>query len=732
MLVVLALIACTSNSGTGTGATTEPAPTPVLETPPPAGKIPAILLVDAEPAAMPVGEVITQDCFRAPTRSTPKPSPTTTTRARPGSAPTMAVKAPSAKPTRSKEASSPMDDLAFAPSAAPSMDAPDPAPTAPMATTAPMSGASGTVTGGSAVSGPMEVATRSESAAVAAEPAPAPKADLSDAKTADRDRDGAGAGEIATAKVVEKKKPTSSFDWGGTTWLSNDDSMSLASAQHLLHAVKNDNTVKAADIRPHELLNYFSFDTTVPGDGQLFSVTPSAEKTADSTVTVALAVKGATPPRRPLDVTFVVDRSGSMSAEGRMEYVKRALLLGVDQLATGDRVDIVLFDDSVCTPIRDFVVGRDDAKLLKTTIGKLAPEGGTNIGIGLKEAYKIVDDPARDAGIHRNRRVMLMTDALTNQGEIDADALAKVASGYDKAGVRLTGVGVGVGFNDHILDTVTEKGHGAYVYLGSESVVDRLFGPGFRSMTETIAHDVQFELDLPPTLAMERFYGEESSTDKADIEPIHYYANTTQLFLQDLKVDPSKLAPSDPITLTIHYRDAFTDEPGEQKFTWTVGDLMKADRHNLDKARALMGWTDLLLADAMGGEACSAPLTTWSQRAAKVSDDMEISYVHGLVGKTCRGVMPLPEAPASGLVAGVAYKVRVDSDVPIAEVELACGPKNLKETLSSGDTIARFDAPPGMCTVTLQGNVPMTAKVDVPESGGDVKCMVRGGRMSCG
>lgn len=723
MLIVLALIACTSETTT-TPIETPPGPT--TQAPSVPSKIPAILLADSEPAAMPVGEAITRDCFQHAQRESASTSSlgsntATTTRPRPMSAPPSASVSRAAPKTAMAVDSAPMAEAAApAPASAPMRADPGFASGAGGATAGPIGS---TATGTRAMDGIVATPPPVDSKPMPAEKARAAKDDAAD-KTGT-------AGEMAAAREEPKKSPTSSFDWGGTTWLSNDDSMSLASAQHLLHQVKNGEHVDASDVRPHELLNYFSFDTTAPGEGQLFSVNPSAEKTADGTVTVALAVKGATPPRRPMDLTFVVDRSGSMSAEGRMEYVKRALSLGVDQLATGDRVDIVLFDDSVCTPLENYVVGRDDPKLLTSTIAKLAPEGGTNIGIGLNEAYRIVGDPARDAGIHRNRRVMLLTDAQVNQGEIDGDALAKVADGYDKSGVRITGVGVGIGFNDHILDTVTEKGHGAYVYLGSESVVDRLFGPGFRSMTETIAHDVQFELDLPPTLAMERFYGEESSTDKADIEPIHYYANSTQLFLQDLKVDPMRLTPSDEVVLTIHYRDAYTDEPGEQKFTWTIGDLMKSDRHNLDKARALMGWTDLLLADAMGGEACTAPLTTWSQRAAKVSDDQEIAYVHTLVAKTCRGVMPLPDAPVAQTLAGVAYKVRVDSDMPIAEVELMCGAKSLKSTLSGGDTIAKFEAPPGSCTVTLQGNVPMTAQVDVPDVGGDVKCMVRGGRMSC-
>ena len=75
----------------------------------------------------------------------------------------------------------------------------------------------------------------------------------------------------------------------------------------------------------------------------------------------------------------------------------------------------------------------------------------------------------------------------------------------------------------------------------------------------------------------------------------------------------------------------------------------------------------------------------------------------------------------------------MDSDQPIAEVELACksGGKQV-EKLSGADTVARFNATPGNCTLTLQGLVPMTAAVEVPSTGGEARCLVRSGRVNCG
>jgi Ca-activated chloride channel family protein len=520
--------------------------------------------------------------------------------------------------------------------------------------------------------------------------------------------------------------PQQMLDWGATVYLSNDDSMSLASAQRLLWAVQERGPVQAAHVRPHELLNYFSFDADMPRGSDVFGVKGSAAVTGDQTLTVAFAVKGAAPERGPLDLTLVLDRSGSMSAEGRMDYLKRGLRLMADQLQPGDRLDLVLFDDDLCVPLEDFVVGRDDAALLTQTIDQLAPRGSTDLDLGLREGYRLASTRPRVDG--RSQRVMLISDALLNTGDVDPHTVSEVSRQYDARDIRLTAVGVGRDFNDEVLDMLSEKGKGAYVYLGSEAVVDRLFGAGFDALVQTIAHDVHFSIDLPPSLAMQRFYGEEASTVKADVQPIHYYAGTTQLFLQDLRIK-DQVVSNDPVTFTVEWKDAETGDARTQKIATTVGALLEADPRNVRKGRALMAWTDLILARALGNAPCMAPFTVWQERVSLLGPDAEIAWLDGLTSPLC-GAQPIAQKPAAA--SGVAYKVKVDSDVPIAEVSLACGTTTARQALSGSDTVARFDSTvPGTCTLTLAGVVPMQASVEVPSTGGDTRCVVRGGRVTC-
>ncbi|MEQ1507998.1 MAG: VWA domain-containing protein, partial [Myxococcota bacterium] len=536
------------------------------------------------------------------------------------------------------------------------------------------------------------------------------------ASTTVGDRDEEEEAQVARGPVL---------DWGATVYLSNDDSMSLASAQRLLYATMHGLPFTTREIRPHELLNYFSFDAVTPDADQVFDVLASAEQDGDA-LSVALAIKGATPPRAPLDLTVLVDRSCSMMDEGRMDYTKRGLDLMTGSLRKGDRLDVVLFDDGACVPLENYVVGRDDPALLSKTIAAMQPEGSTDVGLGLRTAYEVAK---RKVDTHdRNRRVMIVTDALMNTGDVDPNTVSDIGKAYDADGIRLTGVGVGSEFDDTVLDMLTEKGKGAYVFLGSAAVVDRVFGEtGFDQLVQTIAHDVQFALKLPASLAMERFYGEEASTVKEEVQPVNYYAGTTQLFLQDLKLKNGKVVASDPVELEITYRDARTGEPEKRLFRTTVGAMVGADPHNVRKGLALMAWTDLLTAEAMGADPCADPLQAYASRASLVQEDAEIAFVNGLVQDRC-GAFPLPRVVSNR---GVPFKVRVDADIPISTVALSCPSGRSSEALSGSDVIAMFTVAPGVCDLTLSGTVDMTARVEVPATGGDLRCVVRGGRVSC-
>lgn len=390
-------------------------------------------------------------------------------------------------------------------------------------------------------------------------------------------------------------------------YLSNDDSMSLASAQRLIYAINNFLPVYRSEIRPHELLNYFHFKTNPVAEGSTFSVKAQSAG-QEKGETLALAVQGkilTLTQRRPAVLTLIVDKSGSMAAEGKMDYLKEGLALVKSQLKAGDVVNVVEFDHETCNAMEGFVVGRDDWRSYDKTVDELGPRGSTDLHAGLVEGYKLAErfhDPSKI------NRVILITDAIANTGELSSDLMASIGKYYDTKQIALSGIGVGLDFNDELLNSLTDKGKGAYLFLGMREALPRVFGSDFVSLLDTIARDVHFKAVFPKGLHLDVFYGEEVSTDKAKVQPIHYFANTSQLFLLDLL---GKAEGEDAFKLQIEYNDPISGQLRTEEFPASLAQLKNAGQENVAKARLLMAMAQLIEKTSLPGD---RPYSGWRLR----------------------------------------------------------------------------------------------------------------------
>lgn len=401
---------------------------------------------------------------------------------------------------------------------------------------------------------------------------------------------------------IPAEMPPADEGWGQAIYVSNDDSMSLSSAQRVAFAVENFEPLLPGDVRPHELLNWAfgnmrastdsSHDFAVEGD--------VLSRSEDGLHTMALAVHGrrvGREGRRHAAITLVVDQSGSMKRDGRMDFVRRGLLRMIRELKQGDIVNLVTFDNKVCPRLTNFVVGRDDTAILTREIMRIKPRGATNMHAALDRGYAIADASYQPT---YSNRVLLVTDALANRGITDPRTLSMVTDFYDARRIRLSGIGVGKEFNDALLDALTEKGRGAYVFLGSEQVVDQVFGERFVSLVETIANDVHFRLHLPPTLRAQRFHGEQASTIRSEVQAVHFFADTSQVLMVDVEAWQGQLRPVDDVMLEIEYQEP---ETGDLRIEQHVVHLNEA----IDSGRGYAANGKLVLAFADG-------LTTLSHR----------------------------------------------------------------------------------------------------------------------
>ena len=178
---------------------------------------------------------------------------------------------------------------------------------------------------------------------------------------------------------------------------------------------------------------------------------------------------------RPLNVTLVLDASGSMREGGRVAIAREAAETIRQGLRSRDRIAVVHFTDEV---IDRFTVDhrRPEDREVRDSIGRLAPHGSTNVQAGLNEGVWLADRIRRERPDAYNY-IILMSDGVANVDATDPFAILESAYDPDTGNpLRLVTIGVGISnYNDYLLEQLAQHGNGWYRYLNDVHLARSMF-----------------------------------------------------------------------------------------------------------------------------------------------------------------------------------------------------------------------------------------------------------------
>ncbi len=254
-------------------------------------------------------------------------------------------------------------------------------------------------------------------------------------------------------------------------------------------------------VRVEEFINYFKQEYPDPTEGA-FSINLEGARSPfspEGTYLLKVGLQGkhlANWQRKDALLTFVMDVSGSMQEDDKINMVKHGLTTLVDQLGPNDRVAIVAFTDTAWVVLEPTSV--ENRNRILDAINSLYPMNSTNTEAGLKLGYELAQRYYRD-GV--NNRVILATDGVANVGNTDPNVLAQYAQDYYGRNIFLSTVGVGRGnYNDQLLVTLADKGNGVYSFLDSQQAAERIFAQDLNGTLQTIAKDAKIQVDFNPNV----------------------------------------------------------------------------------------------------------------------------------------------------------------------------------------------------------------------------------------
>ena len=297
-----------------------------------------------------------------------------------------------------------------------------------------------------------------------------------------------------SAPVVKSRPPRQSSQPGATQFqnttrsnfalTSQDDTSTFSldtdrtSFQLALNWVRSGYEVDPASVRAEEWINAFHYGYEAPRHDDSFNIqTDVIEHPLDGGLHLARVAFQAPDMvlDLPLNVTLVLDASGSMADGDRVEIARQAADAIRRSLGLDDRISIVQFDHRVMKRYTVADAGPTDPDVAYS-ISQLGPNGSTNVQAGLNKGVQLADDMRRRRPDALNY-IILMSDGVANVNATDPFAILESAADHNPDNpLRLITIGVGINnYNDVLLEQLAQHGNGWYRYLSEPEEGRMLF-----------------------------------------------------------------------------------------------------------------------------------------------------------------------------------------------------------------------------------------------------------------
>ncbi|WP_428156451.1 vWA domain-containing protein [Brevundimonas sp.] len=294
-------------------------------------------------------------------------------------------------------------------------------------------------------------------------------------------------------------------------------------------------------VRVEELINAFDYDYARPtAQSRPFAITTAvaASPWAEGRQIVHIGLQGYELPageQRPLNLTFLVDVSGSMQSADKLDLAKKAMNLAIDRLRPQDTLAVTYYAEGAGTTLQP--TPGDQKLKMRCAVASLRASGGTAGATGMTNAY---DQAQASFARDKVNRILMFTDGDFNVGVTDDKRLEDYVADKRGTGVYLSVYGFGRGnYQDARMQTIAQAGNGVAAYVGDLRDARRLFGPAFDKGAFPIADDVKIQVEFNPARVAEwRLIGyetrllneEDFANDRIDAGEVGSGASVTALY----------------------------------------------------------------------------------------------------------------------------------------------------------------------------------------------------------
>jgi len=203
--------------------------------------------------------------------------------------------------------------------------------------------------------------------------------------------------------------------------------------------------------------------------------------------------------RAPVNVAFVLDRSGSM-AGAKIAMARHAVERAIAGLEAEDRFAVVTYDTQVDLIAPSQLATADNKHAATLALQLVDARASTDLHGGWTRGADALRDRLSADGVNR---VLLLTDGLANQGVTDPETLAHVARDLRASGIGTSTFGVGADFNEELLTSIADAGGGHFYFIEHPQQIPDFITSELGELLEVVAREVRVEVTHHPALQIE-------------------------------------------------------------------------------------------------------------------------------------------------------------------------------------------------------------------------------------
>ena len=242
--------------------------------------------------------------------------------------------------------------------------------------------------------------------------------------------------------------------------------------------------------------------------------------------------------RTPVNVAFVIDRSGSMAGQA-LEQARAAAIMALHRLGPADIASVVTFDHVAQLLVDAQRVTDHDVFIDRVT--RIAVGGTTAIHAGVVLGAIEV---GKFKASGRLNRVILLSDGQANVGPRRLDEFAALGAALFAEGISVSTIGLGTGYNEDLMLELARSSDGNHAFAREPSDLITIFNKEFDDVLGSCAQTVSIDHDLVPGVRVVRSLSREGSIDgqRATFRLNQLYAATEHYLLLELELDQAVTA----------------------------------------------------------------------------------------------------------------------------------------------------------------------------------------------